>query len=92
MNAPRRKRKHARQAIANPRSAKFEVAPLTIQQAAGRNLRASKREETAMLATKTIRLQDVQDEQMSLRASVALWVGLAILGWLPIAALVSAVA
>lgn len=48
-----------------------------------------------MLATKTMRIddvQDVQDEQMSLRASVALWVGLAILGWLPVAALVSTVA
>lgn len=45
-----------------------------------------------MLAAKAIRLENTQDEQMSLRASVALWVGLAILGWMPVAALVSALA
>ena len=45
-----------------------------------------------MLATKTIRFEDVQDEQMSVRASVALWIGLAILGWLPVAALVTTLA
>jgi hypothetical protein len=42
-----------------------------------------------MLAAKAMRLDDAQDEQMSLRASVALWFGLAILGWMPVAALVS---
>lgn len=45
-----------------------------------------------MLAAKAIRVDDARDEQMSLRASVALWVGLAILGWMPVAALVSALA
>ncbi len=43
-----------------------------------------------MQATKAIRLDDARDEQMSVRASVALWIGLAILGWMPIAAFVSA--
>jgi hypothetical protein len=43
-----------------------------------------------MQATKAIRLEHAQDgEQMSVRASIALWVGLAILGWMPVLALVS---
>jgi hypothetical protein len=43
-----------------------------------------------MQATKAIRLEHAAyGEQMSVRASVALWVGLAILGWMPIVALVS---
>ena len=46
-----------------------------------------------MQATKAIRLEHAQDdEQMSVRASVTLWVGLAILGWMPVIALVSALA
>ena len=45
-----------------------------------------------MQATRAIRLEQAQDEQMSVRASMALWVGLAILGWMPIVALVSALA
>jgi hypothetical protein len=44
-----------------------------------------------MQAIKAIRLENAPyGEQMSVRASVALWVGLAILGWLPIVGLVSA--
>lgn len=42
-----------------------------------------------LAATKAIRAEAAQDEQMSVRASVALWVGLAILGWMPIVALAS---
>ena len=46
-----------------------------------------------MQAAKAIRFEQAhQDDQMSVRASMALWVGLAILGWMPIVALVSALA
>jgi hypothetical protein len=44
-----------------------------------------------MQATKAIRLEQAQDdEQMSVRASLVLWAGLAILGWMPVVAFVSA--